>query len=93
LAGYGIVDAQALDATLTALAGVSTSANTVIYATGTDTFTTTSFTAFGRSLVDDADASAGRTTLGLGTMATQNASSVAITGGTIDGITLDGGSF
>jgi len=93
LAGYGIVDAQALDATLTALAGVSTSANTVIYATGSDTFTTTSFTAFGRSLVDDADASAGRTTLGLGTMATQNASSVAITGGTIDGITLDGGSF
>lgn len=93
LAGYGIVDAQALDATLTALAGVSTSANTVIYATGTDTFTTTSFTAFGRSLVDDADATAGRTTLGLGTMATQNASSVAITGGTIDGITFDGGSF
>ena len=93
LAGYGIVDAQALDATLTALAGVSTSANTLIYATASDTFTTTSFTSFGRSLVDDADASAGRTTLGLGTMATQNASSVAITGGTIDGITLDGGSF
>jgi hypothetical protein len=93
LAGYGIVDAQALDATLTALAGVSTSANTLIYATASDTFTTTSFTAFGRSLVDDADASAGRTTLGLGTMATQNANSVAITGGTIDGITFDGGSF
>jgi phage-related tail fiber protein len=93
LAGYGIVDAQALDATLTALAGVSTSANTLIYATASDTFTTTSFTSFGRSLVDDADASAGRTTLGLGTMATQNANSVAITGGTIDGITFDGGSF
>jgi hypothetical protein len=30
---------------------------------------------------------------GLGTMSTQNASSVAITGGTIDGITLDGGSY
>jgi hypothetical protein len=30
---------------------------------------------------------------GLGTMAVQNASSVAITGGTIDGITLDGGTF
>ena len=93
LAGYGIVDAQALDATLTALAGVSTSANTLIYATASDTFTTTSFTAFGRSLVDDADASAGRTTLGLGTMATQNANSVAITGGTIDNITFDGGTF
>lgn len=30
---------------------------------------------------------------GLGTMATQNANAVAITGGSIDGITLDGGSF
>lgn len=30
---------------------------------------------------------------GLGTMSTQNASAVAITGGTIDGITLDGGTF
>lgn len=93
LSGYGITDAQGLDATLTALAGVSTSANTVIYATGSDTFTTTSFTSFGRSLVDDADASAGRTTLGLGTIATQNANNVSITGGTIDNVTLDGGSF
>ena len=93
LSGFGITDAQPLDATLTALAGVTTFGNTLIYATGADTFTTTSFTAFGRSLVDDADASAGRTTLGLGTMATQNANSVAITGGTIDGITFDGGSF
>ncbi len=30
---------------------------------------------------------------GLGTMSTQAASSVAITGGTVDGITLDGGTF
>jgi hypothetical protein len=30
---------------------------------------------------------------GLGTMAAQNASAVAITGGTIDGVTLDGGTF
>ena len=93
LAGYGITDAQSLDATLTALAGVSTSANTLIYATGSDTFTTTSFTSFGRSLVDDADASASRTTLGLGTIATQNSNSVSITGGTIDNITFDGGTF
>jgi hypothetical protein len=34
-----------------------------------------------------------RTNLGLGSMAVQNASAVAITGGTIDGITLDGGTF
>lgn len=30
---------------------------------------------------------------GLGTMSTQNASAVAITGGTIDGVTIDGGTF
>jgi hypothetical protein len=93
LAGYGITDAQPLDATLTALAGVATVADRLIYATGADTFTVTAFTAFGRNLVDDADASAARTTLGLGTIATQAASNVAITGGTIDGVTLDGGAF
>jgi hypothetical protein len=93
LAGFGISDGQPLDATLTALAGTTVAANKLIYATAADTFTTTDFSAFGRSLVDDADAAAGRTTLGLGTMATQAASAVAITGGTIDGITFDGGTF
>jgi len=93
LAGYGITDAQGLDATLTALAGVTTSADQLIYATGADTFSTTSFTVFGRSLADDADAAAGRSTLGLGSIATQAASNVAITGGTIDNITIDGGAF
>ncbi len=93
LSGHGITDAQPLDATLTALAGVSTSADQLIYATGSDAFATTSFTSFGRSIVDDADASAARTTLGLGSIATQNANNVSITGGSIDGITLDGGTF
>lgn len=68
----GTLDSARLDATLTALAGVSTSANTLIYATGSDTFTTTSLTSFGRSLIDDADSTAGRSTLGLGTSATVN---------------------
>lgn len=40
-------------------------------------------TAAGRALIDDADATAQRTTLGLGTMATQAASAVAITGGSV----------
>ena len=93
LSGYGITDAQPLDATLTALAGVTTVADRLIYATGADAFAVTTFTSFGRNLVDDADAAAARTTLGLGTMATQNANSVAITGGSIDNITLDGGTF
>jgi hypothetical protein len=93
LSGYGITDAQPLDATLTSLADVTTSANQLIYATGSDTFTTTSLTSFGRSLIDDADAASGRSTLGLGSISTQNANSVAITGGTIDNIVLDGGTF
>jgi hypothetical protein len=93
LAGYSISDAQPLDATLTALAGVTTAADELIYATGSDTFATTSFTSFGRTLVDDADAATARTTLGLGTIATQDSNSVSITGGSIDNIEIDGGSF
>ena len=50
---------------------------------------------FGATLVDDADASAARTTLGLGTISTQAANSVSITGGSVTGITdlaiADGG--
>ena len=93
LSGYGITDAQALDATLTALAGITTAADKVIYATGADTFSTADFPSAGRSLVAAVSAAAGRTVLGLGTIATQAASSVAITGGTIDGVTFDGGTF
>lgn len=52
-------------------------------------------TAAGRAILDDADAIAQRTTLGLGTIATQAANSVSISGGTITGITdlavADGG--
>jgi len=49
----------------------------------------------GAALIDDADASTQRTTLGLGTIATQNANNVSITGGSVTGITdlalADGG--
>lgn len=86
---------QASDATLTALAGLATAADKLIYATGSDTFATTDLSTFARTLIDDADASTARGTLGLGTMATQAASNVSITGGSITGITdlaiADGG--
>ena len=93
LTGYGITDAQPLDATLTAIAAATTAANKLIYFSGVDTVTVMDFTAAGRALLDDADAAAQRTTLGLGTIATQNANNVNITGGSIDGITIDGGTF
>jgi hypothetical protein len=86
-------DVQAYNAALASIAGLTTVADRMIYTTAANTYAVTTITSFGRSLVDDADASAGRTTLGLGTIATQNASGVSITGGTIDGITIDGGTF
>lgn len=55
---------QPLDATLTALAAVTTAANKVIYATGPDVFAATDLTAFIRTLLDDTDAATARGTLG-----------------------------
>jgi hypothetical protein len=54
---------QTLDATLTALAGLTTAADQVAYSTGVDAFSMTALTSFGRSLIDDADATTARATL------------------------------
>lgn len=62
---------------------------------GTGNIEEIDLTAAGRALIDDANAAAQRTTLGLGTIATQAANSVSISGGSITGITdlgvADGG--
>jgi hypothetical protein len=118
-------DVQAYDAGLASIAGLTTLADRSIYTTASDTYAvytltaagrailddadaaaqrttlglgngaTTTFSAFALTLADDADAAASRTTLGLGTIATQDANNVAITGGSVAGITdlavADGG--
>ena len=74
---------QAYDAGLQSIAGLTTASGQFIYTTAPDTYATTTLTAAGRNLLDDADAAAQRTTLGLGTIAIQAANAVAITGGSV----------
>jgi hypothetical protein len=79
-------DVQAYDAELAAIAGLTSAANKGIQFTGVGTAGTYDLTTAGKALLDDADASTQRTTLGLGTIATQNSNSVALTGGSITGL-------
>lgn len=65
-------DVQAYGAALASIAGLTTASGQILYTTASDTYDTATITAAGRALLDDADASAQRTTLGLGTLAVQN---------------------
>ena len=78
-------DVQAYDAGLQSISGLTTAADQTIYATGSDTYATTGLTSYGRSLIDDADAATARTTLELGTLATQSGTFSGTHSGTSSG--------
>ena len=79
-------DVQAYDAGLQSIANLSTAQNQSIYLTAADAYATYTLTAAGRDLLDDVDPASQRTTLGLGTLATQNGVFSGTHSGTSSGV-------
>lgn len=78
---------QAYSAVLADFAAQTIAADKLVYCDGANSFAVADFPSFARTLLANTTAADARTDLGLGTMATQAASAVAITGGTASGLT------
>ena len=63
---------QPLDAGLTSISSLTTESDKLIYTTDSDTYATSTLTAFARTLLDDGTAADVRVTLGLGTAAVKD---------------------
>lgn len=85
---------QAADGTLTALANLTTAADQLIYATGSDQFALTAFTGLARTLLAGADAAAMRGSLGVREVIRGNSGPTSIPAGATRylGIGVVGGS-
>lgn len=82
-------DVQAYSTVLSGVAEAYDVTDNIAYASASGVVATTPFTSFARSMASGATAADVRSTLGLGSIATQDAGSVVISGGTISGATLD----
>lgn len=87
LGSDGKVASAQLKALLADINGLSLSSGDLLYYGGTNIIALATGSA-GRDLLADATAGDQRTTLGLGTIATQDANNVSITGGSISGVSV-----
>ena len=79
---------QAYSPVLSGIAELYGAADQIVYSTASGVLDSQSLTSHGRSLISSASASGTRSVLGLGTISTQNADSVAVTGGSVSGVTF-----